>query len=239
TRDSILKNPVGSVYGPYLDGNSYALSKMLGLKQWPDTVKVRHILIATTQQTQQGQAMTIREDSTAKKLADSIQLAIKGGANFDTLCRKYSDDGTKETGGVYDNVTTGRMVPTFNDFIFDHKVGESGVVKTEYGYHYVEVLSQKGSSPAYKIAYVTKAIYPSSSTDDSVSNAANQFAGDSRDEKAFDTNFEKNLKPRGINKFLASDIKPNDFTIGQSLPAASRQLVKAIFAAGKGEVLQP
>jgi peptidyl-prolyl cis-trans isomerase D len=131
------------------------------------------------------------------------------------------------------------MVPSFNDFIFDHKPGENGVVKTEFGYHYTEVLSHKGSSPAYKIAYISKAIYPSSTTDDSVSNAASQFAGDTRDEKAFETNFEKNLKPRGMNKFLASDIKPNDFTIGQNLPAASRSLVKAIFAASKGDVLPP
>ncbi|MCW3116910.1 MAG: hypothetical protein JWM28_992 [Chitinophagaceae bacterium] len=238
-KDSILKNPVGSVYGPYLDGGSFALSKMIAVKQWPDTVKVRHILIATVQQTQQGQSMTIREDSTARKLADSIQTAIRNGANFDTLCLKYSDDGTKTTGGVYDNVTTGQMVPPFNDFIFDHKPGEKGIVKTDFGYHYVEVLSQKGNSPAYKIAYVAKSIYPSSATDDSVSNAASQFAGDSRDEKAFETNFEKNLKPKGLNKFLASDIKPNDFTIGQSLPAPSRQLVRAIFAAKKGDVLPP
>jgi peptidyl-prolyl cis-trans isomerase D len=238
-KDSILKNPVGSVYGPYLDGGSFAISKMVDVKQWPDSVTARHILIATTQQTQQGQMMTVREDSTAKKLADSIQTAIRNGANFDTLCLKYSDDGTKDKGGVYKNIYTGQMVPTFNDFVFDHKPGEKGVVKTEFGYHYIEVMSQKGSSPAYKIAYVAKAIYPSSATDDSVSNAASQFAGDSRDEKTFEANFEKNLKPKGVNKFLASDIKPNDFTIGQGMPAASRQLVKAIFTANEGDVLPP
>lgn len=238
-KDSILHIPVGSVYGPYLDGASYALAKMVETKQWPDSVTARHILIATAQQNQQGQMMTIREDSTAKKLADSIQTAIRNGANFDTLCLKYSDDGTRDKGGIYKNIYTGQMVPTFNDFVFDHKPGEKGIVKTEYGYHYIEVLSQKGSSPAYKIAYVSKAIYPSSTTDDSVSNAASQFAGDSRDEKAFEANFEKNLKSKGINKFLASDIKPNDFTIGQNLPGGSRQLVKAIFAAKQGDVLPP
>ncbi|MES1216802.1 MAG: SurA N-terminal domain-containing protein [Bacteroidota bacterium] len=246
-KDSILANPVGSVYGPYLDGGYFALSKMIATKQqWPDTVKVRHILVGTTQQNQQGQTMTIREDSTAKKLADSIQTAIRNGANFDSLCIKYSDDQGKNdqktgayTGGIYDNVTTGRMVPEFNDFIFDHKTGEKGIVKTDFGYHYIEILSQKGNSTAYKIAYISKSIFPSSTTDDSVSNAASQFAGDSRDEKTFEENFEKNLKPKGLNKFLAEDVKPNDFTIGQSLPAASRSLVKAVFAAKKGEVLQP
>lgn len=236
-KDSILHNPAGSVYGPYLDANAWALSKMIAVKQWPDTVKVRHILIATAQQTQQGM-VPIREDSVAKKLADSIATAIRGGANFDTLCIKYSDDpGSKDKGGVYENVTTGQMVPAFNDFIFDHKPGESGVVKTDFGYHYIEVLSQKGSSPAYKIAYVAKPIYPSSATDDSVNNVASQFAGNSRDQKAFDENFEKTLKPKGLNKLLAMDIKANDASVNQTL--VSRQFVKAIFEAKKGEVLSP
>lgn len=236
-KDSILHNPVGSVYGPYLDANAYALTRMMAIKQWPDSVTVRHILIATHQQNQQGQLVPVREDSAAKKIVDSVELAIKGGANFDTLCLKYSDDGTKDKGGIYNNVTTGQMVPTFNDFIFDHKPGEKGVVKTEFGYHYIEVLSQKGSSPAYKVAYITKSIYPSSATDDSVNNVANQFSGNSRDQKSFDDNFEKTLKTKGVNKLLAMDVKASDAAVNQVL--VSRQLVKAIFAAKKGDVLSP
>ena len=36
------------------------------------------------------------------------------------------------------------MVPEFNDFIFGNPVGSKGIVKTEFGYHYIEILSQKG-----------------------------------------------------------------------------------------------
>jgi len=237
-KDSILNNPVGSVYGPYLDGNAYALAKTIEVKQWPDTVKVRHILIGTQQQNQQGQMVPIREDSTAKKLADSIATAIKNGSNFDSLVVKFSDDqGSKDKGGLYENVYVGQMVPPFNDFIFSHKVGDKDVVKTDFGYHYIEVLAQKGNSPAYKLAYVTKSIYPSSATDDSVNNAANQFAGNSRDQKSFDDNFEKSLRSKGLNKLLASDIKASDAAVNQVL--VSRPLVKAIFNAAKGDVLQP
>ena len=90
----------------------------------------------------------------------------KNGAIFDSLVVKYSDDqGSKTNGGVYDNVYSGQMVPAFNDFIFDHKVGESGVVKTEFGYHYIEILSQKGSTPAYKVAYLSKKIETSDETE--------------------------------------------------------------------------
>jgi peptidyl-prolyl cis-trans isomerase D len=235
-KDTIFKTSVGGIAGPYLDANSYGIAKVIGIKQWPDTVKVRHILIATHQQNQQGQLVPVREDSTAKKIADSVQTAIANGANFDTLCLKYSDDGTKDKGGIYDKVTTGRMVPEFNDFIFDGKPGSKGIVKTDFGYHYIEVLSQKGSSPAYKVAYLTKGIEPSSVTDDSVNNVASQFAGNSLDQKAFDDNFEKTLKAKGLNKLLAMDIKPGDATVNQAL--VSRSLVKAIFAAKKGEVIK-
>lgn len=237
-QDALLSTAVGSIYGPYIDANNYAIARMIGIKQMPDTVKVRHILIATQQQVQQGQWVPVREDSTAKKLVDSIQNAIKGGANFDTLCLKYSDDpGSKEKGGVYDKITTGQMIAPFNDFVFTHSTGDKGVVKTDFGYHYIEILSQKGSSPAYKIAYLSKPIYASNATDDSVSSKANQFASGSRDRKSFDENFDKQLRALGLNKFVAADIKPMDYAINQSL--ASRQLVKAIFNASVGDVLQP
>jgi peptidyl-prolyl cis-trans isomerase D len=144
---------VGGIYGPYVDKDNYVLAKVMDVKALPDTVKVRHILIATQQQ-QQGQMMQIREDSTAKKLADSIALAIKTGAKFDTLCRKYTDDPGSKDSGIYNNVYTGQMVSEFNDFIFTHKV-EGGVVKTAFGYHYIEILSQ-GNESAYKIAYLSK-----------------------------------------------------------------------------------
>ena len=89
-KDSILRLPVGGIYGPYIDGTNYVIAKMVGIKQWPDSVTVRHILIATSNP-QNGQQ--IRDDSTGKKLADSIQTAIKNGADFNSLVAKYSDDG--------------------------------------------------------------------------------------------------------------------------------------------------
>jgi peptidyl-prolyl cis-trans isomerase D len=237
-KDSILSAPAGAVYGPYLDGSGYTFSKILDVKQWPDTVKVRHILVTTHQQNQTGQLVRTREDSTAKKLIDSIQEALTGGAPFDTLLQKYSEDpGSKDKGGVYENVPTGQMVASFNDFIFGNPAGSKGVVKTEYGYHYIEILSHQGSSPAYKIAYLSKPIVSSPETENTASNAATVFAGDSRDAKTFDTNFEKNLKGKGGVKLVANDIRPNDYSI-MGL-GSSREFVKAVFAADRGEVIQP
>src|SRR4029078_12900708 len=101
-----------------------------------------------------------------------------------------------------------RMVGPFNDFIFMNPVGTKGIVKTQFGYHYIEILSQKGSGMAYKISFLPKEIVVSPETDNNANNQANLFAGDSRDQKSFDANYEKNLKPKGILKNIATDITP-------------------------------
>ena len=237
-KDSIFKIPVGSVYGPYIDGGSFSLAKLVGVRTQPDTVNVRHILVATTQRDpQSGQSMPIRDTASAKKLIDSIQTAIRNGSNFDTLVAKLSDDpGSKEKGGVYENITAGGMVPEFNDFIFGNGTGTKGVVKTDFGYHYIEILSQKGGSAAYKIAYLPLPIEASQETDANASNEATLFAGNSRDQKSFDANIAK-LQAKGINKAFAPDITPNDFQV--SGLGVSRAFVKSIYDADLGDVLQP
>lgn len=226
-KDSIFKTPVGQVYGPYLDGNSFVLAKMLGVKQMADTAKVRHILISTQQ----------RDTATALLRLDSVKMALAGGANFDSVCAKYSDDGNKDQGGVYDNVTHGQMVPTFNDFIFSNATGSKGVVKTDFGYHYVEILSQKGSGAAYKIAYLPKEIATSQETVNTALNNANQFFGEAKDAKAFDAAYEKNWKAKGSVKSVATNIKPSDAQL-QGI-GFSRELVRNIYAADKGDIVKP
>ncbi|WP_204317028.1 peptidylprolyl isomerase, partial [Klebsiella aerogenes] len=78
---------------------------------------------------------------------------------------KYSDDpGSKAKGGVIDYFPQGQMVGAFNDYVFDKPVGTKGVVKTEYGYHFIEILGQKNINPAYKVAYLAKQIVASNET---------------------------------------------------------------------------
>ena len=132
-KDSIFNVGVGNVFGPNVDGKNYTIAKLIGVKQWADSASVRHILVATVNPTNGQQ---IRDDSAAKKLIDSISLAIKGGASFETLCAKYSDDeSSKLTGGVYPMFSQGQMVIPINDFSFNNSVGGKGVVKTEFGFN--------------------------------------------------------------------------------------------------------
>jgi peptidyl-prolyl cis-trans isomerase D len=230
-KDSIIRLPVGGLFGPYVDGNNYVLAKMVGIKQWPDSVTVRHILIGTNDP-QSGQQ--VRDDSTGKKLVDSIQTAIKNGADFNALVTKYSDDGgSKEKGGVYDYFPQGQMVIPFNDFAFDNPVGAKGVVRTDFGYHYIEILGQKNRAPAYKIAYLAKPIISSNETMNEANTAAASFASSAKGSKEFNDNAAKLAKPI----LSATEIKQNDFTVGTM--ANTRSLVRWIYENKEGAVSDP
>ncbi|MBA4197177.1 MAG: peptidylprolyl isomerase [Chitinophaga sp.] len=231
--DSIAKLSVGQVYGPYLDGDKYVLAKQVGMKILPDSAKVRHILIATHQQDpQSGQLIRVRDDSTARKIMDTVEMQLKAGKPFDTVCAKFSDDGNKDKGGVYDYFPSSKMVPEFTEFAFQKSVGSKGVITTTYGLHYVEVLGQKGSGPAYKIAYIAKPIVISNETDNNAQNAALQFAANSRNKKAFDENAGKQ------NKVVlpANELKENDYSI-MGL-GESRKLIKWAYDHEAGDVTE-
>ena len=244
-KDSIFPLSKNGVYGPYLDAGSYVMAKLIDTKMLPDSVKTRHILIQTTDP-QKGQQLL--DDSTAKKRIDSIDVAIKGGARFDSLAVKYSDDkGSGAKGGLLSNpqnaqtnyYTNGQMVKEFNDFSFEGKTGEKKIVKTIFGYHLIEILDQKNFEPHYKVAYFAKKILASDETDRTALNDAGKFASESRDLKTFESNFEKNLKPKGYQKLIGENILPNANSIqGINTYGLSRQLVREIYKADKGDVLQ-
>ncbi len=224
--DTIRELPDGAVYGPYLDGGNFVVAKMLGKRSLPDSVKCRHILISTQTNT----------DSVAKARIDSIVGAIRGGASFASMATQFSEDpGSKETGGEYDfgSQQMGNLAKEFADFIFYGSTGEKKIVKTDFGYHYIEILNQKGFEQAYKVAYLSRPIMASQQTENTASGAANQFAGESRDAKSFDANATK----QNLTKLIAQEIKANDIMVPGL--GSSRQLVRWVNDASVGEVSEP
>jgi peptidyl-prolyl cis-trans isomerase D len=239
-KDSVIKLAKGQVYGPYLDNNSYVEARMLDIKMLPDSVKCRHILIGTADP-RTGQPLY--PDSLAKVKIDSIEQAIRNGASFDTLNVRYSTDETaKAQKGEMTFSSTDiqgqNFAKPFAQFIlFDGKPGDKKVVKTDFGWHYIEIMEFKNVVPHYKVAYLARQIVPSQETDQEALNQANLFAGDSRDIKSFNENFDKKLKNKGFNKAVATDIGPMENTI-MGLPPA-RAFVKKIYEADKGDVVGP
>lgn len=229
-KDTVVKQQIGIVSGPYLDGKNYTLAKIIGTKQLPDSVKARHILIGVNDP-QTGKP--IRTDSVAKKLADSILAAIKSGADFGALALKFSSDGSSAKGGDLGTFGYGAMVAEFNDFTFNRSVGEKAVVKTQFGYHVIDILAQSNFKPAYKIAFLAKPILSSDETINAASLASSKAAA------------QKNAK--SLNDYAAKNglslvefpttLKENDFTVGSMQDA--RSLVRWSFEAKQGDVSEP
>lgn len=225
--DSIRNLAPGQVFGPYIDGGSYVMAKMVDKRTMPDSAKVRHILIST----QNGTA-----DSIAKRRIDSVQAAINVGADFKALAAQVSDDpGSKDNGGEYTfpSMQFSNLAREFAEFSFYGRPGEKKVVKTSFGYHYMEILEHKKIEPAYKVAYFTKAIVPSTETDNTASGLANQFSGQSKNLKEFDANVAKNK----YQKIVSPEVKPTEMAIPNLGP--NRSLVRWIYEAELGDVSEP
>ena len=148
----------GDVIGPFVHQDKVNLVKIYETTE-EEQAKVRHILITSKEGDE--------DDAANKRLADSILYAVKrDSSKFTELVQKYSDDpGSVPNGGVYSWFPKGQMVPEFENFSFEKRIGSTGVVRTNYGFHIIQVLGRKIGTQK-KIAIVDESIMASSSTQD-------------------------------------------------------------------------
>ena len=148
----------GDVIGPFVHQDKVNLVKVYETLE-EEQAKVRHILITS----KEGD----KDDAANKRLADSILYAVKrDSSKFTELVQKYSEDpGSVPNGGVYSWFPKGQMVPEFENFSFEKRIGSAGVVRTNYGFHVIQVLGRKIGTQK-KIAIVDESIMASSSTQD-------------------------------------------------------------------------
>jgi foldase protein PrsA len=107
-------------------------------KEQYNQVTVRHVLFMTVDQSTREPLPQDKQDA-AKKNAEDILARVKAGEDITELAKQYSEDpGSKETGGEY-TFPKGQMVKEFEDWSFSAKVGDVGLVKTEYGYHVIKL----------------------------------------------------------------------------------------------------
>ena len=233
-KDTLVTLASGTLYGPYLDGKDFVIAKMIGSKILSDSIKCRHILIGTVDG-QTGQP--ILADSIAKIRIDSIEMAIRGGANFEELEAKYSTDKkAHEDKGVmtFDIASIQnkeKFATEFGEFLLNEKGETKKSVKTGFGWHYIEILEKKNPGPAYKIAFLAKEVAASEETINTANAKASKLSGEARDIKALDAYIAKN----GLQKVdVPNLIKENDFQLGALQDA--RELIRWAFGAKQGEI---
>jgi len=107
-------------------------------------VQVAHILIRANQQAPQA------EWDAAKVRIDSVEQALKAGADFSELAKKVSQDpGSAVQGGLLPFVSRGQLVKEFEDAAF--ALTDSGqvspVVQSAFGYHIIQLRKRKMMEP--------------------------------------------------------------------------------------------
>lgn len=98
-------------------------------------VDVRHILLKPESDTQEAWDACYAK---AETLLNQWKNGEATEASFGELANANSvDPGSNTKGGLYSGVPKGYMVKEFDDWIFDEsrKNGDTGIVKTEHGYH--------------------------------------------------------------------------------------------------------
>ena len=100
----------------------------------PEQAKSRHILISVPPNAD------AKTDAAAKAKAEMVLKQLQAGGDWSKLAKQYSDDpGSKDMGGELGFAQRGKMVPAFDNAIFTQKIGDIAMVKTNFGYHIVQV----------------------------------------------------------------------------------------------------
>lgn len=205
---TMFDQPVGYVTKPYEANGYYRITKITDKRNLPDSVHARHILISF-QGVQGGNES--RTPQQARALADSLLTVVKEDTSkFAAIARELSDDpGSGSKGGDLDWFGDKTMVASFSNFSFRNKTGDIELVPSQFGFHIIEILGQKGSTPALKLMSISREIVPTEETIDEIYNAASTFAASVEGTEDFTAKAEE----KGYTPRPATALKPFDESI--------------------------
>ena len=219
--EQLFNLPAGEVYGPYMRGNYYCLSKGLGRKAGAK-VKASHILISW-EGTKVPNKKEKRTKEQAKAKAEGLLAQAQANPGmFMMLAMSNSDDSSAQQGGDLGYFGPGQMVKPFNDFAFNNPIGKIGLVETEFGYHIIQVTDKQD---AVKLATIAQKIEPSEATNNKIYTQATKLEMD-----AANKDFAALVKQARLTTNPAVRVKAIDENFGSL--SNQRQIVKWAFEDG-------
>lgn len=203
--EKLFNEPIGSIYGPYVFNDYYAVSKIIAKKNTTETVDASHILIAYKGAMSADTTVSLTKEE-AKEKAEALLKQAQGGADFAALATENTNDsGSKATGGKYPNIQKGQMVPTFDQYIFNNPIGKLGIVESDFGFHVLKV-DKINEKEGVQLATIAKKIESSTKTQDQIYSQANKFLENVESGK----DFAKEATAQGLTSFPATKINPFD-----------------------------
>ena len=214
---------VGQTMGPFetKSDNTFNVVKLLSKVQMPDSIEYRQIQVG---------GATIDE---ARKTADSIYTALKGGANFEELAQKYGQTGDKQwlTSAMYENSNTmDEESKNYLNSINTLAVNDVKNLEFTQGNIVIQVTARKAMVDKYDVALVKHTIDFSKAT---YSDAYNKFSQYVSENKTIE-DLEKNAAKFGYQVQERKDMFNSEHNVVGI--RATREAMKWIFDAKEGQV---
>ena len=214
---------VGQTTAPFetKTDNTLNVIKLIAKTQLPDSVQYREIQV--------GGATA----DAAHKTADSIYTALKSGADFDAIAKKYGQNGEKKwlTSAMYENSqTVDAATKSYLDALNTLGVNETKNVSLLQGNVIVQVLDRKAMVEKYTAAVIKHTIDFSKSTYSTAYNKFSQFVSENQTLESM----EKNAGKYGYQVLERKDLFNSEHNVvGVS---STRETMKWIFDAKVNDV---
>ena len=214
---------VGQTCRPFetTSDNTLNVVKLIAKTQAPDSIEYRQIQVT-------GATL-----EAIRKSADSITTALKAGANFEELAKKYGQEGKSQwlTSAMYENSTT--MDEESKNYLATiNNLGVNEVKNLEFsqGNIVMQVLNRKAFVDKYDVAIIKHTIDFSKGT---YSDAYNKFSQYVSENKTL-ADLEKNADKFGFKVLERKDIFNSEHNVVGL--RSTREAMKWLFDAKEGDV---